>query len=123
MSDLKLETSGEHEGDLAVEMGDLVIVDGIEAIAQDIWICLRFFKGEWDLDQNIGMPYFQKILVKAPNMAVIRQIYQKAILSRPGVQSITELTLTLDSATRTLRIAFRAKTIAGPLTFDKEFIL
>lgn len=117
--DLKLSGSD----DLAIEMGGLVLVDGVDAIAQDVRTRLRFFKGEWFLDERVGLPYYGTILVKNPNMAVVKSIYQKAIATTPGVESVTSLDLSLNIGTRTLRITFQAVTVEGPLSFDEEMIL
>lgn len=113
-----------NDHDLAIGAnGDLSLVTGRDAIAQHLSVRLRTFRGEWRLDERVGLPYFQSILVKAPNMAVVRSIYRRAILSTPGVTSLEGLTVSLDYLTRTLSVSFRAQTTDGPLDFSEEVII
>lgn len=113
--DLKLQGD-----DLAIEKGDLVLVDGREAISQHLRLRLSMFKGEWFLDQRVGIPYFQSILVKNPNLAVVRGIYSKAITTTPGVTAVDKLEVILDHDTRRLRVSFTAQTSDGPVVYDEE---
>jgi hypothetical protein len=117
--DLQLGT----DGDLALEAGDLKLVDGLDAIAQDIQIRLRTFKGGWFLDERVGVPYYEDILVKNPNLAHIRSLYRKAIVETPGVVELLELELALDDANRQLTVSFKALTEAGPLEHTVEMVL
>lgn len=111
------------ETDLDLSTGNLVFIDGLEAIRQDINIRLRFFKGEWFLNTEVGIPYFQKILGQKPRLNVIRDIYRTAILGTPGILAITALTVDFDRSSRKVSISFRATTSEGPLEYKKEFIL
>ena len=115
--DLKLDGNG----DLAIENNDLVLISGLDAIAQDCRIKLKFFKGEWFLDTRIGVPYFQSILGKKSN--TVSAILRKAILEVPGILSITSFEPTYDSIERELRVSFRADTTEGPLDFSEAFII
>lgn len=108
------------DGHLAIEKGDLVLADGIEAIEQHLRIRLHMFKGEWFLDQKVGMPYLEKILVKNPNLAAVSGIFRKAILTTPGVIGIDALSLNLNRGTRRLAVTFKAKTTVGPLEYAEE---
>jgi len=120
MVDIRLDT----DGDLYLtEDNDLDLVDGTDAIAQDVSTRLQTFLGEWYLDERIGMPYFQQILGKKPRLALVRSIYNDAILSTPGINTVNDLELDYESGTRTLRVAFRADTISGSLVYGKEFVL
>jgi hypothetical protein len=108
MSDLKLVYSGQS-ADLDLTGHRLSIVSGTEAIDQQLKIRLRTFLGEWALDQNIGFPYYRDVLgKKAPDLSLIKSLYRKTILSTPGVVEVTEISVELDSATRTLNLYFRA---------------
>lgn len=109
-------------GDLLVERGDLALVDGLDAIAQHVAIRLQFFQGEWFLDQRVGIPYFQQVLVKAPNLTAVRSLLRDAVTTTPGVIAIVKFDLEL-GVDRTLRVDFDASTDEGPLSFDRELIL
>lgn len=77
MSNLKLNKCG----DLAIEGGRLVVVRGADEIRQNWFIRVRTFQGEWFLDQNIGVPYFD--VPQATTRAVTNKL-----LTRPGLQAI-----------------------------------
>jgi hypothetical protein len=113
--DLKLQGNG-----LAIEKGDLVLVDGKDAIEQHLRIRLKTFKGEWFLDQRVGVPYFQNIFIRAPNLAVVNAIYRKAILSTPGVTGVDSLLVSLDRGTRHLSVSFAAQTADGVISYAEE---
>jgi hypothetical protein len=111
-------------GDLALVNGDLVLVDGLAAIAQDVSTRLQMFKGEWFLNTDDGIPYYEKILVKNPSIPDVIAILSKVILSTPGVNSLTQgPSWSYNGATRAMTISFKANTIAGPLTYTQELIL
>lgn len=119
MADLKLTTAG----DLDISSGDYELIDGINAIAQDVKIRLRFFLGEWFLDTRIGVPYFTKILGQKPRENVVRSILRQAILTTPGVLEVSSMSIDFEGAPRRLDVAFTATTDEGPLTFDERLIL
>jgi hypothetical protein len=101
--------------DLVLTGGDLQIVQDLEAIRQEIDIRLRFFLAEWFLDITQGVPYLQNILVKAPNLAAIRGIFNEQILLGAGIKSITKLDLDYDQSDRTLTVTWSATTDLGEL--------
>jgi len=112
------------QGSLLIETGDLVIVDGIDAIAQDVTTRLRFFLGEWFLNLKAGIPFYDKIFVKNPSMPDVISTLSKVITTTPGINSITKaLEWEYDGAIRAMTISFEADTIEGPLTYTKELVL
>jgi len=120
--DLKIDTA---TGDLAIENGDLVLLDGPDAIAQHLSTRLRFWKGDWYLDTRIGIPYLEQILIKAPNENVVRAIFRKAILDTPGVEALRSLLFSYDGAIRRLTIEFDADIVGAdePVSFVEEMII
>lgn len=118
---MDLQISG---GTLLLTNGDLTLLDGIEAISQEVTSRLRFFLGEWFLNTDAGIPFFEKILVKNPSLPVIGLLLRKAVLTTPGIKSLTQdMTFTYTAATRHMAVAFRADTVSGPLTYESEFVL
>ena len=113
MSDLSIDTSG----DIKVVDGDVVLNTGIESIRQHIEIRLRAFFGEWFLDQRIGVPYFDNVFRKNPDLTVLNAIFTKAILDTPGVNSLQALTFNLISG-RQLQVTFSAVTDEGVLDYS-----
>jgi hypothetical protein len=103
--DLKLNTTG----DLDLSTGDAQMLTGTQAARQRIEVKLRFFKGEWFLAPNFGVPYFRDILVKNPQTDVVRNTLVKAIETEAGVDKVTEFVLEYSPTSRTLNISsFRA---------------
>jgi hypothetical protein len=119
MADLQLAT--DHDLDLAA--GDLILVTGVDAIAQDLDIRLNTFKGEWFLDTRIGVPYFQEILGEKPRLVALKGIFREAILLTPGVQSISDFVLSYDGPTRVLSLSFLVASIEGTFAYTKELII
>lgn len=122
MADLALDQTN---FDLDISQDDLFFFTGSDAIAQHLKIRLRLFKGEWFLDTRVGIPYYQSILLKNPNLAVVRNIFRRAIVTTPGVESLDRIDLDLDAATRVLSLAFSAKLEGEDVSrdFSEEFIL
>lgn len=121
MADLRLT----DDGDLAIVDDALSIVDGEEALRQHLLIRLRFFLGEWFLDSRLGVPYFDSVLVKNPNLVLVRGIIRQAILTTPGVDSIESFDFTYTNATRRMELDFtvRRSDDGTLLDFSKEFII
>ncbi len=73
MSDLFLDP---ETGDIFVsESGQMRLTETVEEDAAQRLRCkLRFFMGDWFLASNIGMPFFEQILIKNANMATVRSI-------------------------------------------------
>lgn len=120
MSDLKLTA----DGDLDITAGALTLVTGADAIAQQIKIALRLFKGEWFLSPTEGMPYFDKIFQKGVRPAAVESIFRRALLAIPGVLEVLFLELELDGATRQMSLDFEVRVEGSdtPLTFT-EFVI
>lgn len=120
MADLKLDA----DGDLEIGSdGDLIIVTGIDAIAQHLRIRLQFFLGEWFLDTRLGIPYFEEVLRKSPDLNVVQSLLREAIDETPGVIAINSFELDYDGVTRSLSLDFRALTDEGPLRFTEAFVI
>lgn len=95
--------------------GRASIVTGATEKAQKITNRLRFFEGEWFLDTRLGVPYYRVVLIKNPDLEIVKRLLRRAILSVPGIADVVELALTLDAATRNLDYEFRAVDDEGVL--------
>lgn len=104
---------------LVLVEGDLVFATAGQAILQDVWLALGFLQGEWFLDETVGVPMFQKILVKGANLEEIKAIYRAKIVSRRGVKTVLALDLVLDRAARTLKVSFRINSDVGALASSR----
>jgi len=110
LRDLALSKSGDL---LINESGDFTIIDSVR---QGIQIKLRWIKGEWVFNPEMGVPYFESILVKTPNRALIEKTLRDQILSVPSVT----INLAMDKKKRTLSAKFTAKTTEGEVESEVE---
>ncbi len=95
-------------GDLFIDdTGDFEIID---AVRQGIQIRLRWIKGEWVFNTAMGTPYFETILVKTPNRALIEKVLRNQIIAVDGVTEVGSISLVKDAKSRTLRASFTATT-------------
>lgn len=102
---------------LGVESHDLEMVGGdaqmVASLAQAIKIRLLFFKAEWFLDQEVGIPYFQDIFVKNPNLDQIEALFRQEIADTPGVVAVHDVDVELDRENRRLTITWSAEGDSG----------
>lgn len=97
------------DGDLALTLGSLTLVtDVAEEAAIELQNKLKFARGEYFLDTREGIPFFEKVFVKSPDLLALRELYRNVILSVPGIKSVAELTVDFDDSQRKASIAFRA---------------
>ena len=108
--------------DLILAGGDLVLVKDVAGIRQEAEIRMGFFLGEWFLDQTQGVPYFQDIFVKAPNLTAIKTILTDAVLETQGISSLTSLELDYDRSARKLSVVWSALSDLNEL-IESEVIL
>lgn len=103
---------GDTTHDLVLQNGDLVVATDI---AQHAKIRLGFFEGEWFLDLEAGLPYFQSLFVKNPNLGEIEGLFRAAILETPGITAINFFELSFDTETRRLVIRWSAQSLQGTI--------
>lgn len=111
-------------GSLARSNGSLIVITGIEEIAQKISISLQLVLGEWFLNTAEGVPYYEQIFVKNPSPGKITSIFRKAILAVPGVASIQTLTVDFERTTRKIAVRFFGTAVSGEtIDFNNVFDL
>jgi hypothetical protein len=114
MTQLKMDETG----DLAIENNRFVLTDNDsdQEIRQRLLQRLRFFLGEWFLDRNEGVPWFQAIFVKETPPAIIDAILKERIIATNGVVSLERFDpLDLDIEQRLLFVSFDVLTINGTI--------
>lgn len=116
MSDLKIGV----DGDLEIKNGNLQLTSGDDAVRQHLQQRLRTFLGEWFLDLDVGVPYFQDILVKNPNVNQVDGILKQTILTTPGVVELVSFTMNSDPTARTLMVEFEYTSYSGEINFFTE---
>ena len=120
MPDIKLvlNPSDPNYGDLDIENNDLILSSGAEEVLQNVLQAIRFFYGEYFLNNGLGVPYFQKIMVKNPQQSDIDTILSDTIQNVPGVTVLQSYSFTPSYANRVLTVAFRAMTTNGPISYS-----
>lgn len=114
----------DNDCELVFRDNDLVFADGDAALVQHLRIRFQFFLGEWFLDARIGVPYYQSILIKNPDIPFVVSVFRRVVLTTPGIAALQRFDFDLDGTTRRFSISFIAnKTDGTNLTFDEEFIL
>jgi hypothetical protein len=96
-------------------------LSGIDAVVQGIKVRLKTFRGEWFLNLDHGIPYLERdgvseaeaLLGQKFSEPKARSAFRPAILACPGVQEIVSLSITFDSATRTMTVEFSVRTEFG----------
>lgn len=114
---LDLDKASPTYGDVLVVNGDLTLIDGKTAIQQHILQRLRIFLGEWFLDNTIGLPYFQQIMIKNPDQSKIDALFQNQILGTPGVTNLLTYSFTPNLNSRLLSISFSVMTESGQVDY------
>lgn len=112
MIDIKLDDS--H--DIVFDQYDLALVTGQEALRQRIKQRLLLFRGEWFLDIDAGVPYFEDVFIKQPRRNILESAFKREILADPEVTRLSAFDLGFVDE-RTLTLNFTVQTIySTPIT-------
>ena len=115
MRDLIIDIKG--NGDLVKEMYDLKLTetDG-EFLEQKLWIKFKTFLGELWLNIEKGIPYFEAILVKNPDLVFIATIFKEQIQEEPLIDEILNFDIIeFDSVHRKITFSWKAKMLSGEI--------
>lgn len=96
----------DKDGDLVIKNGDLKLTENKTVIQQQIKRALLTLKGEWFLNKDLGIPYYQEILGQKNSIDTIKDIFVAAIQRIDGVKELVTLNLHLDNLKRSLSINF-----------------
>lgn len=110
----------DNSNDLVIQNGDLVFIYGIAAVAQACRITIQIFAGEWFLNLDVGIPYWQSILAQKPEIAVpAAQIAFRAELEAvQGVLDVPLCAVVYTGATRLLTVTWQVTTGLGDTPVD-----
>lgn len=108
-------------GDLKISADgrQALLARGAELARQQVDVGSQIWTGTVDWDPDAGLPMLGTILVKGPDFRVLTQIFRGFILSRAAVQSVDELTVSLDRATRKLIVRYAATAEDGESVRDE----
>lgn len=110
MSDLTMDIA---TNDLLVTNGDLSLVTGDDAIEQDLQQTLQVWLGEWFLDNTVGIPYRQQILVKNPNMDLVQADLINAATNVSGVIQVLDISFDYSPNGRSLLLEVSVQVSSG----------
>lgn len=120
MNDLEL---GVESHDLIIKDGDLSLLNEEAKVArQTLKLNLLFFKGEWFLDLEYGVPYFQSILKKGVSKGLVDSIFRKKITESYNIVEIIDFRTSLSNSSYTLDL-FTATTPSGEIVSISNQVL
>lgn len=99
-------------GNLWVYGGDLWLVGGIDAIAQECGTALRLFLDEAIMDAAAGLPW-PELLGRGVSEAQITAAVRAQLQTVPGVASVDNITIEADQLTRAASIGADVTTTDG----------
>lgn len=109
----------DDKGDIALtDAGDISLVT---SPVQAVMIKLKWFFKEWVFDPEKGIPWFESILVKNPDIDGIRKRLIREMLDVDDILEVPRLDIFVDPATRKAKILFTVRTDKG--TYDEEVVL
>lgn len=108
------------DGDLDLSGGQLNLSSGAEAVRQGAAQRVQFFRGEWFLDESVGVDWFGKILRKAPNLAEVRDEIRSAVLATPAITGVSRIVVEKPDADRTTSITWQAASAFGDVPSEAE---
>ena len=99
-------------GDLVIENGELLLIDGAEEIAQCCEIVLGTNKGEWFLNPQLGID-FNTLNNKAVSVEAVREQIRSGLRQEPRISTIEAINVQLDTKARQSSVTFRATATTG----------
>ncbi|MDE3837943.1 hypothetical protein C0966_00780 [Bacillus methanolicus] len=102
------------DGDLVVENGELVMIDGDEELAQSIRSILETRKGEFFLEPEHGLSY-ENLLGKNTNKEALRDDIIEAVSQEPRVESIPDIQIIDDRKARKRSVKLTIQKETGEL--------
>ena len=94
-------------------------VVGVEYIAQLVKCRLLTLYGEWDLDQTLGVPWFNDMLGTKTGLNSAQQIILNTITQTWGVYDV--IAFDAQYSNRQLNISFTAASIFGDFTSEVSY--
>ena len=115
MKDLALDKTTH---DLIYTGTDLLMVDELDQVEQSLKERLLFYRQEWFLDTTIGIPFYDEVLVKNPNIPNIENIIKAEIMDTPGALELLSFKSEFDSQSRSYSVSFSLRTEFGVASLE-----
>lgn len=84
-----------------------------DIVADRIRTRLRTFRGEHFLDRDLGVPYFEEVLKKNPDVERVRNLLLLATSEVEGVLKVLSFDTTFDQESRTFLVRFKVLVDGG----------
>ena len=108
-----------QEGDLYInDLGDIEITDSVR---QAVKIRLLWFLNEWRFAPDFGLPYFEEVLIKNPNLERIKRLIRDEVMSVEEVIDVKNIKLTFAKPPRKAHITLEVVLLEE--TYREEVIL
>ena len=107
-------------GDLRLDAGSLVVIDGADALAQRIRCRVRLWLGEWFADTAIGVPW-QQILGTKNAQSFAEATLRRVVATCPGVSHVDAFSFAFDGPRRAASVSFRVTATDGTVVEDGGF--
>ena len=104
------------DGDLHIsDSGDICLT---ESVRQAVRVRLRWFLAEWRFWPDTGVPYFEDILLKDPDLLRVRRIVREEAMSVEGVTDAQGIAVNVDVSAR--RASISLLLVVGEETYREE---
>lgn len=111
---------------------DVQFVSGMDAVVQGARIRIRMIAGEWFLNLDAGVPWFERVGVPIDRVVFGQKYNEARALSAirgallgtpifdgvPAIVAVTKLTAAFNGATRGVTVSWQAKTEFGDTVAD-----
>ena len=100
--------------DLRIENGKFLRVNGSDEVRQRIKVSLWHYLGEYFLDTDNGVPWYEQLLGRKIDADIVSTIIRRQILLVPGVIRISSLIVQFVNVTRSYSLDTSVQVQAGP---------
>lgn len=106
------------DGDVVVtEQGDILLAHSVK---QAIRVRLLWFFSEWRFNTEFGIPYYEEILIKNPNIPKAKLLISQAIRDVEEVVDVEDIQISIDSTNRTALVSFVVYTTKESFRMEVE---
>jgi len=95
-------------GDVCIsKQGDILLGD---SISQKVKIKIQWFAGEWRWNPEEGLPYFDSLFIKNPQIETFKNELRRVIFDITEITEIKDVSISFDNKTRVGTISVYALT-------------
>lgn len=93
--------------------GSLATASDGARVVQDVETALRHIRGDWFLNTSSGLPLYDRILSKNPDIESIEFEIRKIVLEVVGVKRVREMSIQFDRVDRTATFTAEIDSVFG----------